>query len=70
VKVQAKDQCLRHAQYGIGIVKSSDSSKTVIDFYEHGTKTFVTGMLEAELVSEAPPRPKKPKVKKATSGDE
>jgi hypothetical protein len=35
----------------------------VIDFYDHGVKTFLTGMLEVELVKNAPPRPKAEKPK-------
>jgi hypothetical protein len=42
----------------------------LIVLYEHGTKTFLTGLLEGALVSVAPPGPMKPKVKKATAGDE
>jgi hypothetical protein len=53
-------QCLQHARFGLGIATGSDDSRTVIDFYEHGVKTFVTSMLEVELVAEAPPRPTPP----------
>lgn len=74
MKVMRQGQCLRHDLFGIGIAKSSNEDRTTIDFYEHGTKTFVTGMLEGELLAEAPPRPqgsrsaaaKKPKAKAAT----
>lgn len=55
-------QCLRHEMFGIGIAASSNEERTTIDFYEHGRKTFVTGMMAAELVAEAPPKPPKPKV--------
>jgi hypothetical protein len=51
-------QALQHARFGIGIATQSNESRTTIDFYEHGTKTFVTGMLECELIKDAPPRPK------------
>lgn len=54
-------QCLRHEMFGIGIAASSNEERTTIDFYEHGRKTFVTGMMAAELVAEAPPKPPKPK---------
>ena len=33
----------------------------IFDFYEHWPKKFVTSMLEAELVAEAPVRPRKPR---------
>jgi len=63
VKVLPKDQALAHAQFGVGIVKSSDDDRTVIDFYEHGPKKFVTSMLQAQLLAEAPPKPGKSKSK-------
>jgi hypothetical protein len=53
-------QCLQHFRFGIGIATASDESRTTIDFYEHGVKTFITDMLEAELISNAPPRPGAP----------
>ena len=56
-------QCLQHARFGIGIATKSNESRTTIDFYEHGTKTFVTDMLEVELLKDAPPRPKAEKAK-------
>ena len=62
----ATGQCLQHARFGIGVATRSDDSRTVIDFYEHGVKTFVTDMLEVELLKVAPPRPKGPDKPKAT----
>lgn len=67
MKTLSKDQALTHAQFGVGIVKSSDDDRTVIDFYEHGPKKFVTSMLQAQLLAEAPPKPGKSKAKKKTS---
>lgn len=58
-------QALQHARFGVGIATGSDDSRTVIDFYEHGVKTFVTSMLEVELVDHAPPRPTPPGKAKA-----
>jgi hypothetical protein len=57
MKVMPQGQCLQHSVYGIGIATASDAHKTTIDFYEHGPKTFITEMLEAVVVAEAPPRP-------------
>lgn len=54
-------QCLRHAQFGLGIAVESNQERTTIDFYEHGRKVFVTGMLAAELVAEAPAKAPKAK---------
>ena len=61
----ATGQCLQHARFGVGVATSSDDSRTVIDFYEHGVKTFVTDMLEVELLKDAPARPKAEKAKAA-----
>lgn len=58
-------QALQHERFGIGIATSSDSARTVIDFYEHGVKTFITDMLEVELIAEAPVRPGKPRAARA-----
>jgi hypothetical protein len=61
MKVLREGQCLRHDLYGIGIATGSNEERTTIDFYEHGRRTFVTHMLQAELVPEAPPRPPRPR---------
>jgi len=61
MKAMRERQCLKHAQYGIGIVTASNEERTTIDFYEHGRKIFVTHLLEADLVAEAPPRAAKPR---------
>jgi hypothetical protein len=62
VKAVKEGQCLRHAVFGVGIVTAAGDERTTIDFYEHGSKKFVTHLLEAELVAEAPPRAPKPRV--------
>jgi hypothetical protein len=56
--VLAVGQCIKHAQFGVGVVSASNSERTAIDFYDHGVKQFVTAMLNAELVDSAPPRPR------------
>lgn len=67
-------QPLQHQRFGVGIATHSTDSRTTIDFYEHGVKTFVTSMLEVELLPSAPeraggakkaPRAKKTAAKKA-----
>lgn len=65
MKVMQVGQCVRHADYGVGIATRSDESRTTIDFYEHGVKTFVTDIWAAELVKDAPPRPGRPKAARA-----
>jgi hypothetical protein len=57
MNVLKRGQCLRHDVFGVGIAKASSEERTTIEFYEHGTKTFVTDMLQAELLPDAPPRP-------------
>lgn len=57
MKVLAEGQCIQHARYGIGVTTQSNEFRTTVDFYEHGVKKFVTSMLEAQLVEQAPPRP-------------
>jgi hypothetical protein len=61
VRPVSAGQCLRHAQFGLGVAVDSNQERTTIDFYEHGRKLFVTGMLAAELVADAPAKPPKPK---------
>jgi hypothetical protein len=57
-------QPLQHERFGVGIATHSTETRTTIDFYEHGVKTFVTSMLEVELLPSAPERaggtPRKP----------
>jgi len=64
VKPVRDGQCLRHDLYGIGIATVSNEERTTIDFYDHGRKVFVTALLQAELVAEAPARAPKPKAPK------
>jgi hypothetical protein len=47
---------VRHAKFGLGSTVHSDERRTVIEFEEHGTKTFVTEMLEVERTDEVPKR--------------
>jgi hypothetical protein len=67
VKVLRIGQCVEHARYGVGIATESNDERTTIDFYEHGPKKFVTEMLEAQVLAEAPPRPRKPRAPSATA---
>ncbi len=49
-------QRVQHDLFGLGTATISDASRTTIDFDEHGIKTFVTSMFQAQLV-DGPPRP-------------
>jgi hypothetical protein len=48
-------RCVRHFQYGLGVVTQSDAERTSIDFHLHGPKKFVTKLMVMELSDEAPP---------------
>ena len=61
MKVLRVGQCVEHARYGVGVATESNEERTTIDFYEHGPKKFVTELLEAQILAEAPPRPRKPR---------
>ena len=68
MQVLPEGQYIRHEQYGIGIVKESDSERTTIDFDSFGLKKFVTSLWAAEVVGEPPAGSGRPKRRrKATS---
>ena len=48
-------KCVRHGQYGLGVVTQSDAERTSIDFHLHGPKKFVTKLMVVELSNEAIP---------------
>jgi len=53
-------QCIRHFQYGLGVVTQSDAERTSIDFHLHGAKKFATKIMVVELTDEAPPAKPRP----------
>ena len=57
MQVLASGQQIRHTQYGLGVVTESDVERTAVDFDDHGRKLFVTGLMSAELIGEAPLNP-------------
>jgi len=61
VQVLQEGQALKHGVYGLGVVTSSDPERTAIEFDDHGPKLFVTSIMTAELIGEAPLNPVKPK---------
>jgi len=61
VQVLSSGQQVRHQQYGVGIVTESDVERTAIDFDNHGRKLFVTSIMTAELIGDAPVNPARPK---------
>jgi hypothetical protein len=67
VQVMQEGQTIKHELFGLGIVTASDSDRTAIDFDDHGPKLFVTSMLTAELIGEAPATPPKTKRRRKAS---
>jgi hypothetical protein len=61
VQVLSTGQQIKHQQYGLGVVTDSDSERTAIDFDDHGKKLFVTSLMSAELIGEAPANPTRAK---------
>jgi hypothetical protein len=57
VQVLVSGQQVKHSQYGLGVVTESDVERTAIDFDDHGRKLFVTGLMNAELIGDAPVNP-------------
>ena len=47
-------QTIKHEQYGLGVVTASDVDRTTIEFDDFGRKLFVTSLMSAEVVGEAP----------------
>lgn len=68
MQILSEGQCIKHEQYGFGIVAESDSERTTIDFDEVGMKKFVTSLMTMELVGEAPERPTKPRRRSKKAG--
>jgi hypothetical protein len=61
VQVLSTGQQIKHDQYGLGVVTESDAERTSIDFDDHGRKLFVTSMMTAELIGDAPINPPRAK---------
>jgi hypothetical protein len=69
VHIYAKGDRVSHGSYGAGTIFAANSIHTVIDFDEHGHRTFVTNLVQLEKTSSpAPVRAKAVRrVKKAVS---
>ena len=57
MQVLSTGQQIKHQQYGLGIVTESDAERTAIEFHDHGRKLFVTSIMTAELIGDAPINP-------------
>jgi hypothetical protein len=67
VQVMQEGQTIKHDVYGLGIVTASDAERTAVDFDDHGSKLFVTSIMTAELIGEAPAVPPKTKRRRKAS---
>ncbi len=67
MQVMQEGQTIKHVVYGMGVVTASDVERTAIDFEDHGPKLFVTSIMTAELIGEAPTQPLKTKRRRKTS---
>jgi hypothetical protein len=60
LKLYAIGARVAQATYGTGTITSADEYHTVIDFDEHGVRTFASRMVQLETSNTlAPPRPKR-----------
>src|SRR5207244_11980823 len=60
-------QTIKHETYGLGIVTASDQERTAVDFDDHGPKLFVTSIMTAAVIGEAPATPPKTKRRRKAS---
>ena len=68
MQILRQAQYLRHEQYGLGVVTSSNAERTTIEFDLHGTKKFSTSIMVVELLAgEAPAKLAPPKRRKKTT---
>ncbi len=67
MQVLQEGQTIKHGVYGMGVITSSDVERTHVEFEDHGPKLFVTSIMTAELIGEAPEHPVKPKRRRKTS---
>jgi len=56
MQVLPEGQYIRHPLYGLGVITQCDAERTTVDFEDHGVKRFVTSLMSAEVVGEAPAR--------------
>jgi hypothetical protein len=45
-------QRVHHAVFGDGVISLSRAGRTAVSFDEHGPKTFLTSLLQLEVLSE------------------
>jgi hypothetical protein len=62
----AKGDRVTQPQYGPGTVTDVNAQHTVIDFDQHGVRTFVTNLVKLEPTTEARPAPRATAARKRT----
>jgi hypothetical protein len=68
MKLFAKGSRVLQSQYGSGTVMTSDERYTVIEFDQHGKRTFITDMVALSASDEpAPNKPEKTRRRKAAA---
>ena len=61
-------QYVRHNLFGVGTILSSNEERTSIDFHDHGTKLFVTSLVQLQPATpEESTPPVRKKVRRARS---
>ena len=66
MKLFSKGSRIKQPTYGAGTVESSDERYTIIDFDNHGRRTFVSGLVMLDKSDEpAPDRPAAARRRKA-----
>jgi hypothetical protein len=56
MEAYAEGQQIRHPLYGLGRVMEADEERTTVEFDAHGVKKFVTSLMKAEVIGQAPKR--------------
>ena len=68
MRLFAKGDRVTQPQYGPGTITSVDERHTVIEFDDHGRRTFVTTMVSLDVTSTAAPvKPRREGRKKAVA---
>jgi len=57
VNALPRGQYVKHYRYGFGVITESNDEGTSIEFETHGSKKFVTSLMEVELSNLTPPKP-------------
>jgi hypothetical protein len=56
MEILLEGQQINHPVYGLGRITEADEERTTVHFDGHGTKKFVTSLMQAEVLGMAPKR--------------